>query len=195
MAKYTNPLDHVTVAAPCSADWDEMIGDERARFCGLCKLSVYNLSGMTRREAEALIAGAEGRLCVRYYRRADGTILTDNCPVGLRAIKRRLSRIASATLSTVLGFFAGLGLYTAFDERHPAPVRTMGAIAVTPLKVEAPPEHVLGMIATDQPTVFDGRENGEWVKGEMARPLTDQSGGGTAEGRDSGEQRAVRRKR
>ncbi|HYY55806.1 MAG TPA: hypothetical protein VE842_00670, partial [Pyrinomonadaceae bacterium] len=103
MAKYTSPLDYVRVAAPCSADWEAMIGDDRARFCGQCRLNVYNLSGMTKREAEALIAGAEGRLCVRFYRRADGTILTENCPVGLRAIKRRLSRVASAVFSTVLG--------------------------------------------------------------------------------------------
>src|SRR5215210_7696942 len=113
MAKYTSPLDQVTVAAPCSANWDEMIGDERARFCGQCQLNVYNLSGMTRREAEALIAGAEGRLCIRFYRRADGTILTNNCPVGLRALKRRLSRLATATLAALLSFLAGLGLYTA----------------------------------------------------------------------------------
>lgn len=140
--KYTNPLDRVTVAAPCSADWDEMIGDERARFCGQCKLNVYNLSGMTRRQAESLIASAEGRLCVRFYRRADGTILTGNCPVGLRAVKRRLSRAASATLSATLSFLAGLGLYTALDEREP--VTTMGVIAVTtPIKRTPPVEPFL----------------------------------------------------
>jgi hypothetical protein len=88
-----------------------MTGDERVRFCKQCSLNVYNLSSMTRREAEALIANTEGRLCVRYYRRRDGTILTKNCPVGLSAIKRRISRTASAMLSAVLGFFAGLGIY------------------------------------------------------------------------------------
>jgi hypothetical protein len=129
MAKYSNPLDRVTVAAPCHADWDEMIGNERARFCGQCKLNVYNLSGMTRRQAESLIASAEGRLCVRFYRRADGTVLTENCPVGLRAIRRRLSRVLSAALSAILSFLAGLGLYTAVDEREP--LTTMGTIAVS----------------------------------------------------------------
>jgi hypothetical protein len=139
MAKYTSLLDRVTVAAPCSAEWDEMIGDERTRFCGQCRLNVYNLSGMTKREAEALIAGAEGRLCIRFYRRADGTILTENCPVGLRALKRRLSRVASATLSALLGFLAGLGLYRASEERQPAFV--MGKRARTDLmkRVEVPP--------------------------------------------------------
>lgn len=134
MAKYTSPLDHVTVAAPCSADWDEMIGTDRARFCGQCKLNVYNLSGMTKREAENLVAGAEGRLCIRFYRRADGTILTENCPVGLRAIKRRLSRAVSAALSAILSFLAGLGLYTAFDELNPFP--SMGERASTEVMVD-----------------------------------------------------------
>ncbi len=152
--KYTNPLDRVTVAAPCSADWDEMIGDERARFCGQCKLNVYNLSGMTKRQAESLIASAEGRLCVRFYRRADGSILTENCPVGLRAIKRRLSRAASAALSAILSFIAGLGLYTALDEREP--MTTMGVIAVTtPMRM---------------PPVVPLRA----VQGEMALPVIGQ---------------------
>ena len=129
MAKYTSPLDHVRISAPCTADWDAMIGTQSKRFCGQCRLNVYNLSGMTRREAEQLIASTEGRLCVRFYRRADGTILTENCPVGLRALKRRLSRIRSATVSAILSFLAGLGLYTALDEREP--VRTMGTISPT----------------------------------------------------------------
>jgi hypothetical protein len=99
-----------------------MIGDERVRFCGQCNLNVYNISAMTKQEAERLITQAEGRLCVRYYRRADGTILTKNCPVGLRALKRRLSRIASASASAVLSFFAGLLAVTGWRERPLAPV-------------------------------------------------------------------------
>ncbi|MBV9926662.1 MAG: hypothetical protein JOZ96_16705 [Acidobacteria bacterium] len=110
MPTYTNPLEGLRVAAPCKADWEKMVGDERARYCNQCSLHVYNLSGMTRREAEALITSTEGRLCVRYYRRADGTVLTRNCPVGLSALKRRAARAATATLTAVLGFFTGLGL-------------------------------------------------------------------------------------
>ena len=72
MQKFTNPLDGVRVAAPCRADWEKMAGDERMRYCGQCSLHVYNLSGMTRKEAEALVANTEGSLCVRFYRRAEG---------------------------------------------------------------------------------------------------------------------------
>lgn len=122
MARFTNPLDGVRVAAPCPADWSKMAGDERVRYCGECNLHVYNLSDMTRREAETLITNAEGRLCVHFYRRADGTVLTRNCPVGLRALKRRAARIASATLTAVLGFFAGVGLNFGINRAVAPPV-------------------------------------------------------------------------
>ena len=130
MAKFTNPLDGVRVAAPCPADWEKMAGDERMRYCGQCNLHVYNLSGMSRREAEALITGTEGRLCVRFYRRADGAILTRNCPVGLRALKQRVSRVAGAALSAVLGFFAGVGLDFGFARPAATTPHVMGAVAL-----------------------------------------------------------------
>ena len=130
MSKFTNPLDGVRVAAPCPADWERMVGDERMRYCGQCNLHVYNLSGMTRKEAESLIANAEGRLCLRFYRRADGTVLTRNCPVGLRALKRRVTRVASAMLSAVLGFLAGVGLDLGFATRATTTTHTMGAVAM-----------------------------------------------------------------
>src|SRR6266850_6904162 len=113
MTRFNYPLDNVRVAAPCNADWEQMIGNERARFCGQCNLNVYNLSSMTRSEAEHLIASNEGRLCVRYYRRADGSILTKDCPIGVRAIKRKLSYVSKAIASATLSFLAGVGLYHA----------------------------------------------------------------------------------
>jgi hypothetical protein len=111
MARFTNALDRVRIAAPCETDWDEMRGDERVRFCQRCSLNVYNLSSMTKREAERLVTRTEGaRLCVRFYRRSDGTMLTKSCPVGLRAIKRRASRITSATFAAIVSFLAGVGV-------------------------------------------------------------------------------------
>ena len=132
MSRFQSPLDHVSVAAPCTADWAQMVGTERVRFCGQCSLNVYNLSGMTKREAEQLVSSAEGRLCIRYYRRADGTILTRNCPVGFAAIKRRISRVTRAVLSTVLSFLAGVGVYLGLREQAKTSYVTMGVMAVPP---------------------------------------------------------------
>ena len=141
MARFNNRLDHVRIAAPCKADWDQMIGNERVRFCGQCSLNVYNLSGMTRSDAESLIARTEGRLCVRFYRRFDGSIITKDCPVGLRAIRRRVSYVAKAISSTVMGLLAGLGVYGIVSSVVPiTPQRTMG-IMVRPLE---PPVQIMG---------------------------------------------------
>jgi hypothetical protein len=138
MARFNNRLDHVRIAAPCKVDWDQMIGDERVRFCGQCSLNVYNLSSMTRSDAESLIARNEGRLCVRFYRRYDGSIITRDCPIGLRAIRRRLSYVAKAISSSVLGLLAGLGVYGVVSRMLPVsqPV-LMGAIAA-PRRIDPP---------------------------------------------------------
>src|SRR5690242_16906019 len=60
-------LENIRVASPCKEDWNAMQGDDRARHCLRCDQNVYNLSDMTREEAEALILAKEGKLCVRYY--------------------------------------------------------------------------------------------------------------------------------
>lgn len=93
-------LDRVRIASPCPVRWDDMRGDDRKRFCDQCRLNVYNLSAMTREEAAGLVLSAEGRLCAGFFRRADGTILTRDCPVGLRAARAAgaaaLRRVAAA---------------------------------------------------------------------------------------------------
>jgi len=95
-------LDNIKVAAPCAADWGKMAGDDRVRHCGDCKKNVFNLSDMTRAEAEALIVEKQGKLCVRYFQRADGTILTKDCPVGVaRRRKRRL--VAAGAIAMLAG--------------------------------------------------------------------------------------------
>ena len=107
-AAFTNTrlplLARARVASACNADWEKMVGDDRTRFCGSCRKNVYNLSAMTAAEAEALLREKEGDLCARLYRRADDTILTADCPVGLR--RKWLTRtvnvalIAAAALTT-----------------------------------------------------------------------------------------------
>jgi len=129
MTRFRNPLGHVQVAAPCKADWEQMIGSDRMRFCGQCNLNVYNLSGMTRSEAESLIARNEGRLCVRFYRRFDGSIITSDCPVGLRAIRDRVSYWTKAVIAAALTLLATAGLYRFVPALSPfGPQMTMGAI-------------------------------------------------------------------
>lgn len=141
---FDNPLNNVRIASPCSANWNEMYGDERVRFCGQCKLNVYNLSGMTRYDAENLFRLSEGRLCVRYYQRADGTIITKDCPVGWARTKERISLWAAAVFSVIVSIFGGVFVISTLSGRaatvgkifipmdSPTPVPLMGAVAIDP---------------------------------------------------------------
>ncbi len=90
-------LDGIRVASPCPASWDEMKGDDRARACAACGKDVYNISALTTSEALNLVTAREGTLCVRFFRRGDGTVMTADCPVGAAPAlrrRRRLRRVA-----------------------------------------------------------------------------------------------------
>jgi hypothetical protein len=95
-------LELIQIASPCTADWESMVGDDRARHCADCQLNVYNISEMTRDEALAFLAQREGRTCVRMYRRADGTVITRDCPVGLAAVRAKVVRMVLATVGLVV---------------------------------------------------------------------------------------------
>ena len=96
-------LTEIRIASPCPAEWAKMTGDDRERHCAECNLNVYNLSAMTERQVKSLLVANQGkRLCTRFYRRADGTMLTQDCPWSLRVAARKVSRLATAVLTAVL---------------------------------------------------------------------------------------------
>lgn len=107
-------LEQIRIASLCSADWERMAGDDRVRFCSQCNLNVFNFSEMTTAEVEQLVATTQGRLCGRFFRRSDGTMLTQDCPVGFHARFIRVSRVAGAALS------AAMGLSFAVAQKPPA---------------------------------------------------------------------------
>jgi hypothetical protein len=98
-------VNSLRVASPCSVGWENMTGDEQVRKCDTCELNIYNTASMTQKEVEHLILNREGRLCIRLHRRADGTVITKDCPVGLRAYRKRIACSVTATLSLILGLF------------------------------------------------------------------------------------------
>ncbi len=150
MTDFNNPLNNVKIASPCPANWDAMNGDNKVRFCGECKLNVYNLSGMNKAEAENLLRNTEGRLCVRYFRRADGTVLTQDCPVGWRAVKRRVSNLAAAACTLVLGIL-GTFTFTAGSKSNEKLIGSLIPVLTTP--TPTPPEYpLMGAIAMPSPT-------------------------------------------
>jgi hypothetical protein len=131
-------LDRIQVATPCTARWEDMKGDGRVRSCDECQLRVYNLSGMDRAAAERLVGEAEGRLCVRFYRRADGTVLTADCPVGLAALAAKARRAARRAASFVSALF-GLGLLAGCPSEQPEkPDVVMGKMCIDHKGDDAP---------------------------------------------------------
>jgi hypothetical protein len=109
MASHNDFVDRLRIASPCPANWEQMSGDDRVRFCDLCNLHVYDISRLTRREAESLIVNTEGRICARLFRRIDGTIITRDCPVGLRAIRRRVAKVAGAAFAAIMSLCGNVG--------------------------------------------------------------------------------------
>src|SRR6185436_20514841 len=102
MSTSARSFNRITIAAPCNADWDAMVGNDQVRFCEHCQLQVTNLSTMTRREAMRLVERSQVRLCVRYVQRANGEVLTGQLPRKLHHIGRRVSRIAAGAFSATL---------------------------------------------------------------------------------------------
>jgi len=134
------PLNQIKIASPCTESWAAMEGDERQRFCKVCRKNVYNLSAMTADEANALLA-SHSDLCVRYFRRKDGTVMTSDCPVGkARVRKRRTVSFAWAMTLITSGLYVmsrnvqavGFAKRTAADIRMMMPQpshKLMGSVA------------------------------------------------------------------
>ena len=99
-------LNRLQIASPCPASWAEMRGDERARFCATCEKHVYDFSKMTAAEGMALIREKEGQVCARLWRRADGTVITADCPIGAKRMSARgavsLPKAAAAAIAAAI---------------------------------------------------------------------------------------------
>jgi hypothetical protein len=157
MARRTKILENIRVASPCTTNWDEMTGDEQARFCRRCDKSVYNLSTMTRQQVAALLADTRGRLCARFSLRPDGTLITLESADTSRASAERVraSRAAAAA------FTAALSLCTSVFAQSPP--QSDGARShsfqqeIKPAK-KSPAQHGARRTATISGTVYDEQQ-------------------------------------
>jgi len=155
------PLNQISVAKPCHESWDAMTGDDKKRFCGGCKKNVYNLSAMT--EAEAQETLKIDNPCVRFYRRVDGTVLTQDCPVGVKRVRLRMAAAVSGAAAALLSSVAGrqvladatmgapppmMGGVTAPANVNPTPI--MGDVALPPRPVQGEP--MMGKVAAPPKT-------------------------------------------
>lgn len=118
-AKQRISLQEIEIAKPCQASWDKMVGDDQVRHCSLCHKNVYNLSAMSEAEALELLQEKEGNLCVRLYKRADGTVITSDCPS-----RREASPLRSITLLAAASWLA-LGTAPSMAQ-PPQPLHLLG---------------------------------------------------------------------
>lgn len=173
-------LAGVRVASPCHARWEDMRGDERARHCGQCDKDVFDLSALTREEAEALLRERLGAsTCVRFYRRADGTVMTSDCAVGAaRGRRRGWALAAGLAMVAGAGAVAGLGAVTTMGSLEVASpdgpcaldddaVPMMGEMMVEPLP-EEPARDV------------EGTRNAQAPSGSAGDPVTSVTPSGEA---------------
>lgn len=144
-------LDRLEVASPCSASWDKMVGDDVTRFCGECEKDVHNLSAMTRAEAEAFLRERAGEeVCVRFYRRSDGTVLSSDCAVGARRRRRRRAALVVAGAGALSA--AAAVLYVPVEGKGPFGVGTSGMVQ--------------GAVVAEVGTVSTGGQGGAPPQGE-----------------------------
>lgn len=143
MPKRIDALDRIHVASPCSADWDEMAGDEQVRFCLHCSKHVHDLSKITRNEVRKLVIASGGSLCVRYEKRPDGRLRTAERAEPLTQIRsRRLSRIAAGAFTASLSLAQSVAAQTPRPAggEPPAAIRQvlLGRMLFNPVSGELP---------------------------------------------------------
>ena len=53
-----------------------------------------------------------------FYRRSDGTVMTDDCPRGLRIVKRKLKKVAGAALAVIISMMTWTTNALAIQSSH-----------------------------------------------------------------------------
>ncbi len=159
-------VNKLRVASPCSIGWKTMTGDERVRHCHACQLNIYNTTEMTTKEVEHLIENREGRLCIRLFRRSDGTVLTKDCPVGLRAVRKRIGIFAGAAMSAVLGLFS-----VSFGQKEAKPSYRENQVNIVRTKSQRQYTEISGSICDPQGAVIPGAKIKLYKNGEK-KPIS-----------------------
>jgi hypothetical protein len=139
------------IASPCSEPWEGMTGDDRVRRCARCDQNVFNLSALSRLQAEALLESFSAQLCTTYFQRADGTVLTADCPEARwLKLRRRVSSATAVAAASLLTLWTSVAptarggrierTLTALADPAPPPYQLTGGAPAPRLPLPPPPE-------------------------------------------------------
>jgi hypothetical protein len=120
------------------------------------------LSALTTSEAEALIREKEGNLCARLYLRDDDTVITADCPVGVR--RKWISRAAGTVVA-----FVGAAAAVVGYRLQPAPI-PLAAAEPAPNPPPAQPIANPGMLGAPDPVVIQPTYQAKPVPEKLYKP-------------------------
>jgi hypothetical protein len=106
------------IVSPCPRSWESLVGDDRVRYCGQCRLNVYNLAQMSSEEVEQVVRKTEGRLCGRLYVREDQTATVRECR------QSRFRRRIRAALAVAVPLLLGGAAWFCWTPAGPDPAAT-----------------------------------------------------------------------
>ena len=91
----------VDVPDPCEVGWEDMVGDERGRFCGRCGKTVTNLSVLDGDAIADVLARGD---CVSFLYREDNSIITAERRAPDRTAGAKAAAVVlAATMALALG--------------------------------------------------------------------------------------------
>lgn len=143
-------LCQLSIPTPCSADWSDLVGDGRRRYCEQCDKNVYDLSKMTATEVAALLATLQGRVCATITWQTDGSVLTEDPLPILPVARRRASPFASVAVTTLITITASPA---GGPPAQAASIVQSNAAGATPIISQLP--HPAGATASIAGTIFD----------------------------------------
>ena len=113
------------ISSPCPVSWESMTGGNKVRYCGQCRLNVYNLAVMSPGEIDVVLKKSTGRLCGRLYVRDDQTATLQDCRSG--TARKRLRRALTAFSVLLLAALGWLLRISGDQDRsvHPKWARTV----------------------------------------------------------------------
>ena len=94
-------LENVSVETPCSADWNEMMGNEEVRHCHQCQRNIHNISEMPKRRALKVLNQKDEIVCISYFKDEKNKIITQTY---FGIFRRNLVKTISTVLALIFSF-------------------------------------------------------------------------------------------